>query len=59
MREIVTWKREGIGWDVITLHLGMQKLLTKDGRPWSRSRVMRAFQAELKLRGQENRSTDR
>jgi hypothetical protein len=29
------------------------KLATKEGRPWSRSRIMRAFLAELELQKQE------
>jgi DNA invertase Pin-like site-specific DNA recombinase len=59
MRAIVQWKREGRGWDAITLHLERQKILTRDGRPWSRSRVMRAFQAELELQRSEAKDTGR
>jgi DNA invertase Pin-like site-specific DNA recombinase len=58
MREIVRWKLEGLGWDSITLQLGRQKILTKYGKPWSRSRIIRAFHAELALQTQENRITD-
>jgi DNA invertase Pin-like site-specific DNA recombinase len=58
MREIVRWKLEGEGWDVITLRLEGQKIQTRAGTPWSRSRVIRAFQAELKLQALENRSID-
>lgn len=59
MREIVRCKLEGRGWDAITLKLERQKILTRDGKPWSRSRVIRAFQAELVLQAQENRGTER
>jgi DNA invertase Pin-like site-specific DNA recombinase len=58
MRQIVAWKREDHGWDAITLLLARQGVKTKDGTPWSRSRVIRAFRAELVLQDQENRATD-
>lgn len=53
MAQIVTWKLEGQGWDAITGRLRQQGILTKHGTPWSRSRVIRAFQAELMLQNRE------
>jgi DNA invertase Pin-like site-specific DNA recombinase len=59
MRQIVTRRRDGYGWDAITRDLEQQKIRTKDGTPWSRSRVMRAFQAELELQRSEAKGTGR
>lgn len=59
MATIVKWKLDGYGWDVITEHLRTQGVLTGRGKPWSRARVIRGFQAELKLQAGENRSTDK
>lgn len=56
MREIVKWRLDGHTWDTIRQHLVYTlKFLTKEGRPWSESRIIRAFHAELKLQQQENR----
>ena len=54
---IVTWRMEDHGWDEITLLLARHGVTTKDGTPWSRSRVFRAFRAELVLQALENGST--
>ncbi len=56
MRAIVTWRLEGRTWDAIRqqINYGL-KVLTKDGKPWSESRIIRAFRAELKLQQEENR----
>lgn len=60
MREIVRWRLDGHSWDEIREHIVYTlKLITKDGKPWNRPRIMRAFQAELKLQFQENRATGR
>jgi DNA invertase Pin-like site-specific DNA recombinase len=59
MREIVRWKLERQGWDAITLRMERQKILTRAGTPWSRSRIIRAFRVELTLQAQEIRSNDR
>jgi DNA invertase Pin-like site-specific DNA recombinase len=56
MKMIVKWRLDDYGWDYITEHLRKQRILTKDGTIWSRSRVIRAFRAELKLQDSENRS---
>ena len=57
MSQIVAWRSEDHGWDAITLLLARHGVTTKDGTPWSRSRVIRAFRAELVLQDQEARST--
>jgi DNA invertase Pin-like site-specific DNA recombinase len=57
MKQIVAWRIEDHGWDAITLLLARHGVKTKDGTPWSRSRVIRAFRAELVLQDQEARST--
>jgi DNA invertase Pin-like site-specific DNA recombinase len=59
MGQILKWKMDGHGWDSITEHLRKQGVQTKHGTPWSRARVMRAFQAELRLQAQENRVGDK
>lgn len=54
MREIVKWKLDGHTWDHIVDHLNYSlKLKTKNGTEWSRSRVIRAFRAELKLQQEQ------
>jgi DNA invertase Pin-like site-specific DNA recombinase len=53
MAQIVKWKLDGCGWDVITERLLKQGAITLKGKPWSRARVIRGFQAELKLQAQE------
>lgn len=53
MDEIVKWKSGGHSWDEIHLNLQCQGVLTKHGTPWSRSRIVRAFGAELSLRAKE------
>ena len=60
MREIVKWRCDDHSWDVIRQHIvyGL-KLVTKDGKPWNKARIMRAYQAELILMGTEGRSTDK
>jgi DNA invertase Pin-like site-specific DNA recombinase len=57
MQQIVKWRLDGYGWDAITEHLRVHGVTTKTGTRWSRSRVIRAFQAELALQARENRST--
>jgi hypothetical protein len=55
MREIVERRRAGQSWDAIRQHVvSTLKLTTKEGRPWSRARIIRAFRAELALQAQEN-----
>ncbi len=54
MREIVKLRNDGHGWDAITLILDHRKVVNKEGRRWTRSRVRRAFQAELRIRADEN-----
>jgi DNA invertase Pin-like site-specific DNA recombinase len=58
MQEIVKRRMDGEGWEAIRVHLANQWVMTGDGKPWSRSRVQRAFQAELRLQVQENRPTE-
>ncbi len=54
MGEIVGWRREGRGWEEIRRHVvDHLKLVTKDGQPWTMSRIIRAFRAELLLRAGE------
>lgn len=57
MQQIVKWRLDGYGWDAITDHLHKHGVVTRKGTRWSRSRVIRAFQAELALQARENRST--
>ena len=60
MREIVKRRLDGRSWDEIRQHVVYHlKLVTKDGKPWTKARIMRAFQAELTLQVAENRSTDK
>jgi DNA invertase Pin-like site-specific DNA recombinase len=59
MGQIVGWKEADLGWDAITLRLARDGIKTKDGTPWSRSRVIRAFRAELALRAREDGDADR
>ena len=55
MREIVRWRLDGHSWDEIRQHVVYDlKLVTKDGKPWTKARIMRAFQAELQLQAREN-----
>jgi DNA invertase Pin-like site-specific DNA recombinase len=55
MGEIVHWRLEGQSWDAIRRHVASTlQLTTKEGRPWSRARIIRAFRAELALQAQEN-----
>ncbi len=54
MEQIVRWKLDDHGWDSITEHLRKQGVQTKHGTAWSRSRVIRAFHAELRLQSLEN-----
>jgi len=59
MREIAQWRLEGQSWDEIRQHVVYRlKLVTKDGKPWTQSRIMRAFQAELILQAKENGSSE-
>lgn len=58
MAQIVKWRLDSYGWDAITSHLNAQKVINKHGKPWSRSRVIRAFHAELKLQAYESRSRE-
>jgi DNA invertase Pin-like site-specific DNA recombinase len=58
MKQIVIWRLEGDSWDSITSRLSARGVVTKDGQPWSRSRVVRACQGELKLQAQENRRVE-
>jgi DNA invertase Pin-like site-specific DNA recombinase len=55
MREIARWRLEGRSWDEIHQHIvyGL-KLVTKDGKPWTMSRIVRAFQAELLLQARDD-----
>ncbi len=58
MREIVKWRMDNHSWNEIREHVVYNlKLITKEGKPWTKARIMRAFQAELILQAQENRST--
>ena len=51
MREIVRWRLGGHSWEAIRKHIVYNlKLVTKDRNPWTKSRIMRTFQAELRLR---------
>lgn len=59
MREILRWRLDGHSWGTIVSHLTALGIFTKDNKPWSRSRVQRAFQAELVYQAAENRSTNR
>jgi DNA invertase Pin-like site-specific DNA recombinase len=54
MAQIVAWRAEDHAWDAITLLLARQGIVTRYGTPWSRSRVIRAFRAELALRARED-----
>ncbi len=58
MAQIVRWHMDGHGWDSITAHLKAQGVPTKHGTAWSRSRVIRAFHAELRLQSSEARGSD-
>jgi DNA invertase Pin-like site-specific DNA recombinase len=56
MKEIVKWRLDGHSFDAIREHVNYKlRLVTRDGRPWSESRIKRAFQAELQLMSQEAR----
>jgi DNA invertase Pin-like site-specific DNA recombinase len=54
MQQILKWKVEGYSWDSISLQFDKLKVVTKDNKPWSRSRIFRAFRAELQLQASEN-----
>jgi DNA invertase Pin-like site-specific DNA recombinase len=54
MQQIVKWKLDGYTWDAISLHFDKLKIVTKHETPWSRSRIFRAFRAELHLQASEN-----
>jgi DNA invertase Pin-like site-specific DNA recombinase len=51
MKSIVQSRLEGATWDAIYQRVRHEK--TKDGRPWTRSRIVRAFLAELELQQRE------
>src|SRR5687767_1740957 len=53
MRQIVRWRLEGYGWDMVTARIKGQGSLTAQSKPWSRARVIRGFQAELRLQNLE------
>jgi DNA invertase Pin-like site-specific DNA recombinase len=54
MKSIVGWRLEGQSFDAIRQHVQYElRLLTKDGREWSRARIVRAFLAELELQKRE------
>jgi DNA invertase Pin-like site-specific DNA recombinase len=58
MRSIVAWRLEGRSWDAIRQHVQYElKLQTKEGVVWTRSRIVRAFLAELELQKLENGGT--
>jgi DNA invertase Pin-like site-specific DNA recombinase len=49
MAEIAKWRIDGYDYDSIYHHLRKSKIKTTDGKEWSRDRVKRAYQAELRL----------
>jgi DNA invertase Pin-like site-specific DNA recombinase len=57
MGQIVKWRVDSYGWDAITANLNAHGVSTKYGTKWSRSRVIRAFHAELALQAREGRSS--
>jgi hypothetical protein len=50
---ILDWHIRGHDWCAITEHLAATGEINKDGRPWVRSRVIRACNAEVVLRAAE------
>ena len=57
MASIVAWRMQDqpLGWDEIRQHLTYTlELRTKEGKLWDRSRIQRAFQAELALQLKES-----
>lgn len=55
MRQIVQWKYDGYAWPEIHSYLRDKGVLTKDGKPWSLSRIQRAYLAELDLLKEETK----
>jgi DNA invertase Pin-like site-specific DNA recombinase len=55
MRQIVQWRFDNYTWEEIRDHLFSLKMLTKEGSPWSISRIQRAYQAELDLMKTESK----
>ena len=53
MGNIVKWRRCGISWNEIVAHIEQHAILTSRGGSWNRSRVRRAFTAELYLQSIE------
>ena len=47
MNNIVKWRKIGISWNEIVDHIAKYDVLTSRGGAWNRSRVRRAFTAEL------------
>jgi DNA invertase Pin-like site-specific DNA recombinase len=58
MGQIVKWRVDGYGWDAITSNLNAHDVKTKHDTRWSRSRVIRAFHAELRLQAQAGGSRE-
>ncbi len=53
MGNIVKWRRCGISWNEIVDHIAKHDVLTSRGGDWNRSRVRRAYVAELYLQAIE------
>ena len=53
MNNIVKWRRCGISWNEIVDHIAKHDVLTSRGGDWNRSRVRRAYVAELYLQAIE------
>src|SRR4051812_29318055 len=49
MQQVLKWRVEGYTWDAIAMQFDKLKVMTKHKTPWSKARIFRAFQAELKL----------
>jgi hypothetical protein len=54
MAAILAWWQDGCSWYEIARHLMLNKVHTAEGREWSRSRVRRAFVAQLRLMASES-----
>ena len=53
MNNIVKWRKIGISWNEIADHIDKHGVLTSRGGDWNRSRVRRAYTAELYLQAVE------
>jgi DNA invertase Pin-like site-specific DNA recombinase len=54
MKEIVKWRMDDHSWHTIEAHLADLGMVTKEGKRWEVSRIIRSYKAELILMAEEN-----